>query len=228
MDIHHGISFIMTHMDVEEYEEYEIIEGYFFRKADTKEVYEIKKLMQESSWLPFPHVWPPYESTVWVEQKGPSASYHYEELPEEKWKYCVISWSPTNNKMSEIELASLLLPLDFDFGSLIMFDKKGEVIGFSGMPNHLIGKYTTGKHSSENAQIIKMEDVRRLSTYYHKINETKTEYEYIYAALRNYSSLRRVPSNMDLLVVGYFSIIESLITHSPRLTECQGAVKVHH
>jgi hypothetical protein len=43
--------------------------------------------------------------------------------------------------------------------------------------------------------------------------------DYVRRALASYDSLRAIPSGMEIRVLGYFSIIESLVTHAPRSVE---------
>lgn len=50
-------------------------------------------------------------------------------------------------------------------------------------------------------------------------NQLDEEFSFINHATDSFDTLKRIPESSDLLIVGYLSIIESIITHAPRLTE---------
>jgi hypothetical protein len=59
----------------------------------------------------------------------------------------------------------------------------------------------------------------RIGDHYARIKALPGEASFIKEALRNFSTVRDIASRSELLVVGYFSVIESLVTHQPRQNE---------
>jgi hypothetical protein len=70
-----------------------------------------------------------------------------------------------------------------------------------------------------NAAVLTSQQLASLGIWYDLYHNTPPEHAFVKAALSNFADLRRIPTTSDLIVVGLFSIIESLITHAPRLSE---------
>ncbi|NVL89547.1 MAG: hypothetical protein HWN69_00935 [Desulfobacterales bacterium] len=66
---------------------------------------------------------------------------------------------------------------------------------------------------------IHVEDLKRISEYFELIKQVKDSYSNLYRSFRSFEDLKTIPDMSDLKVLGYFSIIEALITHAPKLAE---------
>lgn len=217
-----GIFFILNHIDVKGDLPLQIIPDHTFRKAHKNEIEEIEKVLSISQ--------PPatninrerYRSIIRSEESEGRTSYNFEKLSESDWKYWVIAFNGWNEKLHEIEKCALLLEPDLDFGFQILYEyeyQTGEVAAHTYMPINLVEKYTSHENSMTNAKEISTNELKKISKFYELTCNLKPEYSYINHALENFLSIRRIPERSELLVVGYFSIIEALITHAPRLTE---------
>lgn len=68
--------------------------------------------------------------------------------------------------------------------------------------------------------LLKENDIKLIGEYYVLIEPfLKNDYPFIKKALSKFSILKQIPQDSELLILGYFSIIESLITHAPRSNE---------
>lgn len=217
-----GIVFILNLLDVKGELPVQIITDHLFRKAHKNEIEEIEKVLSISQ-PPARHNYDVrYKSILRSEKSTGTTSYRFEELPESQWKYWVVAFEGWNDKLHDIEKCALLLEVDLDFGFQILFEdsyQSGKVAAHTSLPIHLIEKYSTHKHSMTNAEDIPTKELEKISKFYELSCNLKPDYSYINHALENFLSIRRIPKKSELLIVGYFSIIESLITHAPRLTE---------
>jgi len=217
-----GLTFVMTHLDVEGDLPVGIIEGHCFRQATDSEIVHIKDMLSQISNGSFLIGWPAYESIVLEERTKNSTKYQFQALPKEKWKYWVLAFNGTNHKVHELEFGSILLEHDIEFGFSLFFeqlDQQGRVSARSFPPSHLIEKFSSPEYMHLNAMNIRVDELKKIEANYLLHKNLTDEHKYIDHALRNFSALRSIPRKSELLVVGYFSIIESLITHAPRLTE---------
>ncbi len=217
-----GIFFILNHIDVKGDLPLQIIPDHTFRKAHKNEIEEIEKVLSISQPYGTNVIRKNYRSRIRREDGGDRTSYKVEELPESEWKYWVIAFNGWNEKLHEIEKCALLLEPDLDFGFQILYkyeNQTGEVAGHTYMPIHLVEKYASLEKYVTYAKEISTNELKKISNFYELTCNLKPEYYYINHALENFLSIRRIPEKSELLVVGYFSIIEALITHAPRLTE---------
>jgi hypothetical protein len=66
---------------------------------------------------------------------------------------------------------------------------------------------------------IQISEIKEITENYQKLKALETCHPLVYKAARRFHSLRSLPRTSELLVVGYFAIIETLIAHKPRLQE---------
>jgi hypothetical protein len=217
-----GVAFVVSHIDVDGDLPIQIIDNHIFRAASDSEISLIDSLLAQALPSGSHGLWVHYKSLVKEERYEGRTSYHLEDLPRDKWKYWVIAFEGTNHKVHELEKACMLLNPDIELGFQVYFqepNQEGDRAGYSMMPLHLVEKYSWPESAWKNAKNITTEELSNIGCYHRSIVDLPEQHGFVQHALSNFSSIRRVPFNSELLVVGYFSIIESLITHAPRLTE---------
>ncbi|HJP17525.1 MAG TPA: hypothetical protein QF468_02595 [Nitrospinota bacterium] len=217
-----GLSFILTHIDVEGDLPLEIIPGYFFRKAKDNEIKSIKEYLNEYPTYPLKNFGIPYEAIIKEVRNEGSTSYQREALPPDKWKYWVLAFEGSNSLIRDLQYAAILLPHDLDFAFEIFFKEshqQGEPFAYSFIPLHLRDKYSSFDEVNSNAAKVKVDELIKIKEYYNLRQNLSSNFIFVDHAIKNFFSLRNIPEKSELLTIGYFSIIEALITHKPRLTE---------
>ena len=216
-----GLAFIVSHLAVDGSLPVQLIPDHVFRAATDDEITQIKRTLQLS--IPSDsYSWVPYEGLVKAEHRAGSTSFNIEPLPREKWKYWAIAFDGQNGQLHELELVAQLLPFAFDVGFVLFYElpsQQGSLQGRQTMPMHIVEKYGHPAQSQTNAESVTSEQIASIGTWFDLYRAMPGEYEFVKIAIANFADLRRVPKTSDLVVVGLFSIIESLITHAPRLTE---------
>ncbi len=217
-----GLAFIVSHISVSGGLPVEIIDQHTFRAATDPEIEQIKRVLEMS--VPRDtNTWVPYEKVVKTEyQTDGSRASHFEELPRDQWKYWVIAFNGPNSLLHEIELVAQILPFSFDIGFVLFYglpNQQGEFLARQTMPFHIIERHGRFEQFRENASIATRDQIACLGMWFDMYRQLPEDFSFVRAALNNFGELRRIPSTSDLAVVGLFSIIESLITHAPRLTE---------
>lgn len=217
-----GFAFIVSHLEIDGDLPVEVYPGYVFRAASDFEISIIKSYINQT--VPRDTFrWVPYESYVRKEQQENGYALHYENLGRDKWKYWVIVSEAINDRIFHgIELVGHMLPAAFDIGFVLFYDlpdMQGDVTGLRPMPIHIIERYSSFEQAYSNAEVLRRDQIEGLKDLYQLLISLPSDYNFISKALNNFSNLQRIPDSSELKIVGYFSIIESLITHPPRLTE---------
>lgn len=218
--INSGVAFIASHLTITGGCPVEVIPGHVLRQARDEEIELIKRLILRL--IPPYAQWVRYDGVVKEERYEGRTVFDVESLPREKWKYWVVAYNGNNHQIHDIETIATLLPVDFDFAFQIYYgqaNQGGEDIGWSHAPMHIIEKYSSHEQVWRNAQDITPEQVTSIGSLWRLYTNLLEQHEFAKNALKNFSALRRVPKSSGLYVVGLFSIVESLITHAPRLTE---------
>lgn len=216
-----GIAFVVSHLSLDDRTPVEIFPGHTFRQATPDEIAEIKKqLTIATRGLAAP--WAAYEGVVHEERHEGSTTFHVKPLLESEWKYWVIAFEGNNADLHELELMANLLPVEFDVGFILFYEgpkQSGKQMGMSLIPLHIVEKYTSFDLSYKNAQKVTPEQLKSIGMTLQSFRQIPESFVFIKIATRNFFELRRIPATSDLIVVGLFAIIESLITHAPRLSE---------
>ena len=216
-----GLAFVASHIQVTGDLPTTLIPDHIFRRARDEEIELIRERLQQSMRGPFCQ-WVNYEATIREERQGPSTTFHVEPLPPDQWKYWVVAFGPNNHNIHEIETVGLLLPTDLEFAFQIYFSEpaqSGEIRGMQVMPLHIFEKYSSHDYVFTNATSLTTQQLMTIGELWPLYKNMPAEFSFVASALDNFAALRRVPVQSSLSVVGLFSIIESLTTHAPRLTE---------
>lgn len=216
-----GFAFIASHLQIEGMLPVELVPGHTIRAAMDTEVTDIRNYLEQSK--PRDNfLWVPYDGLVKEEHIDSQTTFYIESLPREKWKYWVLAFEGTNRYIHELELVGQLLPVNFDFGFVFFYSEPSQAGVLGGrlvMPLHIIDRYTSHNQAYANAESVTSEQLASLGNLFHIYEALLPEYVFVNKALSSFADLRRVPSTSELVIVGLFSIIESLITHAPRLSE---------
>ena len=164
----------------------------------------------------------PYDSIVKEIRRGNSCQYEREKLPPEKWKYWVVAFEGNNTKIYDLQYAANLIKNDLEFAFQIIYPEKqqeGKPSGFMSMPSHLREYYSSPEAITSNAVEVEHDEIQEIGEIYALYKKLPPEYQYIDHSVKNFDSLKRIPKKSELLTIGYFSIVEALISHAPRLNE---------
>lgn len=216
-----GFAFIASNLIISGPFPIEILPNHVVRPASDSEIEIIRAFIAKST--PGAHAqWVNYESVVKEEKYDGRTALHIDALPRNAWKYWVLAFESGNSLIHEIESMSNLLPVDIDMGFQIYFsqpNQSGEQMGWSIPPMHIIEKYTSHDQIFRNAREISANQLKQIGEFWRLHSNLDDRHAFVKSALQTFTALKRVPRSYGLFVVGLFSIIESLITHAPRLTE---------
>lgn len=192
----------------------ELFESYILKKANKEQIKTIRNYVADYTKI-LHHNINRYE--YYAEPKKDGHTFH--PLDKKNWRYWVIEY-PEINMSDAVPLALALSKLDLT----ILFSA-----AYTGIKT-ITGKEVAGVVSNQlktlnffyNTQFDKLEnkpinetDISEINTLFYsitKFNKNKDNYEFIDKALQDYLNLQNIPEKSIYRILGYFSILELLLT----------------
>jgi hypothetical protein len=215
-----SFSFILNPIEVIGEERIELIPDHWLERADEEQADLIReKIAEFCGGMPFK---PEYEREWIPDFVRPNGEKgEYRDL--DKWRYWIISIPEISLDSLTINLAVELLKNDLDLGFTQSYDENYEVTGISGFHwnTSRISSFFDPQnfHEIHPAKQIKDSEIKEITKNHALIKSAEKSYPILNKALQNFSQLKSLPRQSQLVTLGYFSIIEAIVTHKPRLNE---------
>lgn len=210
-------SFVASNISVEGDLPIEVFPGHIFRRARPTEVASIKaRLYQDAPERK--HSPLPYEANITERQETGHTSYHYDPVPEDQWRYFVLACDGTTLHMMELCKLALLLRPEIRFGFDALYsepNQQGDLFGYSWIPEYVRSMRTVLGSPPRGPAPIAAAELQKLAELYELYRALPDDLAFVGRALKNYYALETIPQSVGLMVVGLFSVIESLVTHRP-------------
>lgn len=220
-----GFAFVVSHINVDEEKPIQLIPDYEFRKASDKEVKIIQEWIQREIQEGATYfVRRVYEQHFDADSFEKGLTGEHTPLPREDWKYWVVGYSNClGNELEDLNLTFSLLPKELITGPKCGWtcQNPGDAEQFYRFPfpSYLSDSLPRHDFLTSRPALITSDDLDQVPGLYQLVRKRFDEYPFVRHALDNFHDLRRLPHNSNLIIVGYLSVIESLVTHQPRLNE---------
>jgi len=198
----------------------QLVAGHFLQKASESQIEQIKGHLNTHYFRHF--TWPPYEYE-WLDEaidENGNKSRSTRPLPKEKYRYWVISFFGPNTQTARLQLAVNLLKKDLDLGSHFMFDKEGKgagiIFGYPNVSSYFEDHLPIFETSGKSIFTVDSSNFSQVEQYFKSIEVAEKEQPQIYRSVKDFFQIKSLPRNSDLVVLGYFAILEALITHDPK------------
>lgn len=161
----------------------------------------------------------PYEWTVVAEGNGHSGSRCADP---KKWKYWVLCDEDSGAATREVERVARLLSPGIELAVTLWRNSlpgSKHLVGHGFAGPQIISRYWTVERAfklPDRFDSVHIDQLRRLLLATGNLSE---KFAFVKDALENFAALSKVDDSSNLKIIGYFAIIESLVTHQPRLTE---------
>jgi hypothetical protein len=212
----HGYVFVLTPIDLLGSQGAEIAPDHRIVKANENQVVEIRDAFQKFNTNPM--FISPYEIDITsVQGSQPGHIQHLpKQLSPEEWRYWIIEFDGTNIELQNLHYACALIANDFELGFHFAFhDGAGKSFGWDPAALHTF----TQHHRPLPAKKILQQDLLEIRRNFDDIKNLPAEYIHIGRALRRFDQLRWLPRLSEMVIIGLFSVIESLVSHAPKLTD---------
>lgn len=213
-----GLAIVVTDIDVTCDLPVEILPGHFLRRAREREIPVIREFLGQR--LAHGSNFPAWQRFEWlVTDSNGQIQAQIIGVPPERWRYWVVAFNGKDQRLHEIARVSPLLTPDIDMPLLIYFeelDQQGrESARAWGM--RMGDSFDPMKMSLPRA--ITREELSRILKLVEQVTAVSTAFPFVAHALDNYLSVRAIDRVSEMRIVGFFSVIEALITHKPRRVE---------
>ncbi len=160
-----------------------------------------------------PRIWKTiYEKEI----KTTDGGSRYEKLEDKYWKYYFLEIEFQNTSelydiLDSLKLAFNMLQKEIQFGLEIYKPEKGNSVpSYNPLLDNI---FYSNKLPAKPIRLVK-DDFLLVKQYYNRILNLQNEN--VINALKSFEGLKGIPSKSDFKTLGYFTIIEQLITHNPK------------
>jgi hypothetical protein len=140
------------------------------------------------------------------------------ELPRSEWRYYVVAFNPPWTDFDNFRVAATIgepaLKFFFTIYTTEAFGH-GQRVGFQYDNVRATDYYQITAYDPPLVTFDEQALANLSAAYLDVCNLDQKLHEGIWRALRTFETLLRMPNYLDLVILGYFSVIEMLITHQP-------------
>jgi hypothetical protein len=208
-----GYAFLLNVESVPVPADSEILPGHVLRRASSAEIESIRKALVDLA------ASDPHARYFW-EQPWPPPDGPVQRLPPEAWRYFVVAFEGTNATMIKLRQVFTLSHIEPCVGFTIVYQAgmiEGGVIWNEAELFHAL------QHARDEEawqfHAIRPTDVRELTRLFHAVQAHDHSVLDLRPVLHGLSSLNNMRHDSPLRFLGYFALLESLLTHAPKPTD---------
>ncbi len=193
-----GFVFITTAINLDIIIPYQIAPKHFLDKATPPQIEQIKVMLNVFNPNPFYNF---YEFDI--NDKGELIK-----MEPQNWRYFVVNYE---GQLSEsLQEASLVIPCDLRYG----FSFQGPSCRYHSQSIHTFYSDHVFHDYGIKVQNITLDDILLISNTNKRLNALSPKFVHIKRSFRRFKELCNLPRSSELTIIGLFSIIEALTTHS--------------
>lgn len=219
-----GFLFVNSNLNVEGKLPVNLIENYTFRRARDDEIDHIRNYQEGYQNQGVTKLFLDrfcVDITLYKTDSGLQAA-EYPMLPRDQWRYWVIAYEEQNLGYPKLVNAAKLLETDFELGLEVYFpeaDQRGMPSGCR-LPHADFDPLDRDfAEMFEPPRTLTVDSIAEIPKLIAKIQETSERLPFFQNALRTFILVDSRLALPDFRIVGFFSVIEALITHKPRAAE---------
>lgn len=191
-------------------EKYILAPGHQLRRATRNEIAVIKERIEHLGGGGqdfFMHLW---------EERWPRQQGRIQILPEEEWRYFVIAFRGTNATLNDIQTALDLAPLELEVGFTVFSDIGGlpgrGTMFQGGRLFHVLEDARSSGILFVDVSESDAQDIRSICSQFQQSDNTVIDLKRLADQV---GQLKGFPYQSPLRFLGYFAVLEALLTHTP-------------
>jgi len=216
-----NFAFVMNVWRLTDNDSYELAPDHLLKRANAGQIALIK---QELTRIGPPPVFQWDAGFLW-EQAWPRPEGPVQRLPPEEWRYFVITWPgalATNDTILRIQSAASLTPAELEIGFHVFHH--GPVGGVRGRgtlhtPDLLYHVLHAAEHNDRFFTEFSAPDLEAIARTAALIERHDDQTLSLRGPIGQIHQLKALPHNSPLRFLGYFAVLESILTHSPDPTD---------
>jgi hypothetical protein len=218
LEVGHNFSFVLNIAQVVEDESKNttvtLAPGYQLRRATDEETTAIKDVLTNQAGDPDFRIWQNAEPI----KEGSKTTYSV--IPKEQWRYFVIAFEEITPAIKDLERTFCIAPLELKIGFTLAYEtwanQKVPILIYHP------GRFSTQVRAAANTlpffelTPILVNNIKALYEQYRSRNIALTPIDRLVEQMLDLDAL---PADSPLLFLGYFAVLESLLTHKPKETD---------
>jgi hypothetical protein len=205
-------AFVMNVWHLKGTASYALAPGHELRRATSEEIAVIKNFLNNHGPAPkmqYIHLW---------ECQWPHPGGKIEFLPQEEWRYFVIAFRGSNSMLAGLESAFDLAPLELEVGFTVLYHEFGGQHGYGvawqpGRTFHVLENAMFDKSFFADVSAADVDTVRAI---HRQLQENDNRLLDVKPLATQLAQLKSLPHSSPLRFLGYFAVLESLLTHAPK------------
>lgn len=208
-------AFVMNVWHLKDQASHTLAPGHELRRATHEEVEVIEQTLQRFASRPLD----PYMN-LW-KRRWPHPGGAIELLPEAEWRYFVIAFRGSHATMAELRTAFDIAPVELEVGFTVVNSIEGDNIASAVIWNEerLFHVLADARYSDSFFVDVSRSNVELIATIHSSFKGHDNNLIDIKHLAGQLSQLKGLPHRSPLRFLGYFAILESLLTHAPKPTD---------
>jgi hypothetical protein len=203
-----GCAFVMNVGRLIGADSYVLAPGHELRRASAPEVAFIKDTIKSMGMGPGQRL-----EMLWERELGNSLVIR---LPESEWRYFVVA-GKVDETLGELKLACDLARLELEVGFMFSIHSQGHSVSWEAARLfHVLENTFFERSFFVDVTADDVEDIRTTHELLRKHFHSLAEVSNLLGQLIQLGQLKALPHDSRLRFLGYFAILESLITHAPQ------------
>jgi hypothetical protein len=183
--------------------------GNVLRRATNEEIAVIKENLQAFNVESLPGI----SGLTWQKRLFPPAG-PIETLPQGEWRYFVIAFEGTNQELISLELASCIASFEIEVGFTIMTTEPPAIpAGIGWHPDHLFHTVAALRYNDALFRSVTSDDIQEIMPINTQLQSCAPKTKDLVSQLQG---LKGLPHQSQLRFLGYFALLESILTHQPK------------
>ena len=210
-------AFVMNVLELTDGESYELASGHVLRRATPDEISVIKNTVQS---IVGSHS-APFGFYLFWEYRWPYQGGTLELLPEGDWRYYVIAFRGTNVTLNRLQAAMDLAPMELEIGFTFLYDLDMPLLGPGMLWNagRLFHVLEAAQWDNSFFKRVAGADLGAITAIHASLAAHDKQLIDVERLARRVGELKSFPHESPLRFLGYFAILESLLTHAPKPTD---------
>ena len=192
----------------------EIAPGHTLRRATSEEI----KFIKNTTTSLFGHH---FGAGLWETRKPKSGSGKYVQLPASQWRYFVIEFSSDNENLELLQQALAIAPYGLEIGSTLLtatLNNQAVPVCIYRPPRlfQLLSELDSAFRSKQgNVRTLTEADGEQISEVYTRLGTHDHKIIDLHRIINLVLELKDLPPFSPLQILGYFAVLESILTHQP-------------
>ena len=162
--------------------------------------------------------------TLWEGKLPFRAGKRVEPLDESEWRYFVITIEGSHETLTDIQHASDLAPVELEIGFVVLFTFPGSPGGFVFHPGRFFQALEDCNQAAYGLNLQSLVHVTEsvagnIATLCANLRSADRRLIDVKALAARIGDLKLLPSRSPLIFLGYFAILESLLSHPPKTSD---------